>query len=172
MGEQREEGIAQGYEPCRPGISCVEGAMIGGVNRHPYVKREGTGYCPSINPHWCQLWTWPWAGLGWCQGEWGATSALKELPGDGTVRLSNGASPFKVLGGDQGVGQDRRAQVKARLLLPGLLSALIAMAWQPVGRLKPQCSPKGAGCGQRDSINCMLKRQHGFVPAGLSWAVP
>lgn len=107
--------------------------MIGGVNRHPYIKREGTGYCQSINPHWCQLWTCLWAGLGWCQGEWGATSALKELPGDGTVRLSNGASPFQVLGDDQGGGQDHRAQVKERLLLPASISidcyGLAACGW-------------------------------------------
>ena len=49
-GEQREDSIVPGVGLAALGISSVKGAVIGGVNSHPRIKREGTSYCQLINP--------------------------------------------------------------------------------------------------------------------------
>ena len=51
MGEQSEDSIVYGVGLAALGISSVKGAVIGGVNSHPHIKREGTSYCQLINPH-------------------------------------------------------------------------------------------------------------------------
>lgn len=95
-------GRAEGGGYCCKGVSLVPRTwavwwlQAGGISGNTLTKREGTGNCHPINPGWCQLCAQPSAGLGWYQGEWGATSTLNELPSGGTGRLIKGTSLFKV----------------------------------------------------------------------------